>query len=81
MRVLLKVQFNLDWSIVKYSSIRTVLSSWRMWSLEFVTCGNRYYTADILHTVHQIATGKPKPEHTESIPVAHLAVQGMAAAS
>lgn len=36
-------------------------------------CGNRYYSADILHTVHEIATGKQKPERTEQIPVAHLA--------
>lgn len=35
-------------------------------------CGNRYYSADILHTVHEIATGKRVPERTESIPVAHL---------
>ena len=45
-------------------------------------CGNRYYTADILlHTVHQIATGKQKPERTESVPVAHLALQSLAATS
>jgi YgiT-type zinc finger domain-containing protein len=35
-------------------------------------CGNRYYTADILHTVHEIATGKRLPERTEAIPVAHM---------
>lgn len=35
-------------------------------------CGNRYYSADILHTVHEIATGKQKPERTEQSPVAHL---------
>ena len=39
-------------------------------------CGNRYYSADILHTVHEIATGKRKPERTEPIPVAHLALAG-----
>jgi YgiT-type zinc finger domain-containing protein len=33
-------------------------------------CGNRYYSADILHTVHEIATGKKQPERTEPIPVA-----------
>ena len=38
-------------------------------------CGNRYYSADILHTVHNIATGKQKPERTEKIPVAHLEPQ------
>jgi len=35
-------------------------------------CGNRYYAADILHTVHEIATGLRAPERTEAIPVAHL---------
>ena len=37
------------------------------------SCGSRYYTADILHTVHEIATGKRQPERTESIPVFTLA--------
>ena len=36
------------------------------------TCGNRYYSANILHTVHEIATGKKSPERTEQIPVSHL---------
>ena len=36
------------------------------------TCGNRYYTADILHTVHDIATGKRAPERTEAVPVAQF---------
>ncbi|MGH9897899.1 MAG: YgiT-type zinc finger protein [Pyrinomonadaceae bacterium] len=35
-------------------------------------CGNRYYNADILHTVHEIATGMRMPERIEMIPVAHL---------
>lgn len=35
-------------------------------------CGNRYYTADILHVVHDIATGIRTVEKTERIPVAHL---------
>jgi YgiT-type zinc finger domain-containing protein len=35
-------------------------------------CGNRYYSADILHTVHDVATGTRMPERTELIPVAHL---------
>jgi YgiT-type zinc finger domain-containing protein len=35
-------------------------------------CGNRYYSADILHAVHDIATGKRKPERTEIIPVTHI---------
>ena len=34
-------------------------------------CGNRYYAADILHTVHEIATGKKSPERLEEIPVTH----------
>ena len=36
-------------------------------------CGNRYYSADILHTVHEIATGRRSAERMESIPVVHLA--------
>ena len=35
-------------------------------------CGNRYYSAEILHTVHEIATGKRKAERLETIPVVHL---------
>jgi len=35
-------------------------------------CGNRYYSADILHTVQDIATGVRAPERTEMIPVAHV---------
>jgi YgiT-type zinc finger domain-containing protein len=35
-------------------------------------CGNRYYSADILHAVHDIATGIKLPERTEGVPVAHL---------
>lgn len=35
-------------------------------------CGNRYYSADILHVVHELAIGKRAPEKTEAIPVAHL---------
>lgn len=36
------------------------------------SCGNRYYTAETLHTVHEVATGKRLPERTEEIPVVHL---------
>ena len=36
-------------------------------------CGNRYYSADILHTVHEIAAGKRMPERTTTIPVAQAA--------
>jgi YgiT-type zinc finger domain-containing protein len=35
-------------------------------------CGNRYYSADILHGVHAVATGVQTAERTEQIPVAHL---------
>lgn len=42
------------------------------------TCGNRYYSADILHAVHDIATGRRKAERTETIPVMHLANAGFA---
>ena len=36
-------------------------------------CGNRYYSADILHTVHEITIGQRRPEKTEVIPVALVA--------
>lgn len=36
------------------------------------TCGNRYYSADILHTVNEVAIGSRMPERTEMIPVAHV---------
>ena len=36
------------------------------------TCGNRYYTADILHTVHELATGERAPDRTAEVPVAHM---------
>jgi YgiT-type zinc finger domain-containing protein len=35
-------------------------------------CGSRYYTAEILHAVHDIATGTRPFDRTEEIPVAHL---------
>jgi YgiT-type zinc finger domain-containing protein len=35
-------------------------------------CGSRYYSADIIHAVHDIATGARPFERTEEIPVAHL---------
>jgi YgiT-type zinc finger domain-containing protein len=37
------------------------------------TCGNRYYSAEILHAVHDIATGKRPPERKEMVSVAHVA--------
>ncbi|HSR68959.1 MAG TPA: YgiT-type zinc finger protein [Acidobacteriota bacterium] len=36
------------------------------------SCGNRYYSADILHAVHEVATGTRRAERTEQVPVAHL---------
>lgn len=36
------------------------------------TCGDRYYLAEILHTVHAVATGVRSPERTQQIPVSHL---------
>lgn len=35
-------------------------------------CGNRYYSSDILHTVHDIASGAREPEKTEAVPVTHV---------
>ncbi len=35
-------------------------------------CGNRYYSANILHGVHAVATGAQTAERTELIPVVHL---------
>jgi YgiT-type zinc finger domain-containing protein len=35
-------------------------------------CGNRYYSADILHAVHAIATGAKLPQRTETVAMAHL---------
>jgi YgiT-type zinc finger domain-containing protein len=36
-------------------------------------CGNRYYSADIIHAVHEIAAGLRMPERTDAIPVAQVA--------
>ncbi|MGH9427616.1 MAG: YgiT-type zinc finger protein [Terriglobia bacterium] len=36
------------------------------------SCGNRYYSAEVLHTVHEIVIGTRAPERTEEVPVAHL---------
>lgn len=33
-------------------------------------CGNRYYSADLLRRVEEIATGKSQPDRVEQIPVA-----------
>lgn len=37
------------------------------------TCGNRYYSADVLHTVHELASGSRKPERMAEVPVGHVA--------
>jgi len=36
------------------------------------SCGRRYYSAEILHAVHDIATGAKPFERIEEIPVSHL---------
>ena len=36
------------------------------------SCGNRYYSADILHAAHEIATGKKAAERKEEVPVGYL---------
>jgi YgiT-type zinc finger domain-containing protein len=36
------------------------------------SCGMRYYSAEILHAVHEIATGAKPFERIEQIPVSHL---------
>ena len=36
------------------------------------SCSSRYYSAEILHAVHDIATGAKPFERMEEIPVAHL---------
>ncbi|MCP4755164.1 MAG: YgiT-type zinc finger protein [Proteobacteria bacterium] len=36
-------------------------------------CGNRYYSADILHMVHDVATGVKASDRTEAVLVAHTA--------
>lgn len=35
-------------------------------------CGARYYSAEILHAVHDIATGAKPSERVEEVPVSHL---------
>lgn len=44
------------------------------------SCGDRYYAAEILHTVHELATGERRPERTTEVPAAHV-IQGPASAS
>lgn len=40
------------------------------------TCGNRYYDADLLHQVEEIATGRLAPERTEIVPVSRAGPSG-----
>jgi len=35
-------------------------------------CGNRYYSAEIVHAVHELAMGERVPDRTEIVPVSHL---------
>ncbi len=35
-------------------------------------CGNRYYSAELVRAVDDLATGRRKPDRTEEVPVAHL---------
>ena len=35
-------------------------------------CGNRYYTAELLRKVEEVASGKRLPDRSELVPVAHL---------
>lgn len=37
------------------------------------TCGNRYYSADLIRSVHDIATGARAAEKTEVVLVGHAA--------
>jgi YgiT-type zinc finger domain-containing protein len=37
------------------------------------TCGNRYYSANLIHTVHDIASGVKAPERVEEVFVGHAA--------
>ena len=34
-------------------------------------CGNRYYTATVVHVVEDVVSGKKPPARTETVPVAH----------
>lgn len=35
-------------------------------------CGNRYYSADVLRAVDEVASGKRAPDRTETVPVSHV---------
>lgn len=37
------------------------------------TCGNRYYSAAILHAVHALASGAKRPESMAKVPVGRVA--------
>ena len=36
------------------------------------TCGNRYYSAEIIHAVEDLANGRKQAERNEQVPVAHF---------
>jgi YgiT-type zinc finger domain-containing protein len=35
-------------------------------------CGNRYYAANLLRLVEEIASGRKAPKRTETVPVVHV---------
>ena len=37
------------------------------------TCGNRYYSANVLHAVHELASGVRQPERMVEVPVGRAA--------
>ncbi len=37
------------------------------------SCGNRYYSAEILKTVHRLASGEERPDKVASVPVGRVA--------
>ncbi len=37
------------------------------------TCANRYYSADVLHAVHDLAAGTLQPERMARVPVGRVA--------
>ncbi len=37
------------------------------------SCGNRCYSADVLHAVHELASGSKRPERMVEVPVGRAA--------
>ena len=37
------------------------------------SCRNRYYSANVLHAVHELASGTKQPERMVEVPVGHAA--------